>query len=215
MGGYVWKSTGQGWVGVLLVRRAPRGLKHSITRFAARAGGLPVSDRLLLDACPLSLRCHRKSHYQRATYLGADIAMPAMETPPHGASPHTYLSAATRAVGAAPPQQIGVLAAAAATAASTASPAAPDGSDGQDGEATGLRQEEGGGEAGSDGVLPPWRKVEACLAELEDELEGEACTLAGAARALARIACRLFDLADELGGEPGGEPKQHYLLRQC
>lgn len=38
------------------------------------------------------------------------------------------------------------------------------------------------------------------LKELDERAAGEACTPAGAAQALARIACRLYDLADDLGG---------------
>lgn len=36
--------------------------------------------------------------------------------------------------------------------------------------------------------------------ELDERAAQEECTVAGAAQALARIACRLFDLADILGG---------------
>lgn len=40
------------------------------------------------------------------------------------------------------------------------------------------------------------------LEELDAMAADEACTPAGAAQALAQVACRLFDLADALGGEP-------------
>lgn len=41
------------------------------------------------------------------------------------------------------------------------------------------------------------------LKELDERAADEACTPAGAAQALARIACRLYELADALGGERG------------
>lgn len=37
--------------------------------------------------------------------------------------------------------------------------------------------------------------------ELDEMAADEACTPAGAAQALARVACRLYELADALGGE--------------
>lgn len=39
------------------------------------------------------------------------------------------------------------------------------------------------------------------LKELDEKAGDEACTPAGAAQALARIACRLYELADTLGGD--------------
>lgn len=58
----------------------------------------------------------------------------------------------------------------------------------------------GGG--GGGGVVPAGGcgVVVRVLEELDERAAGEACTPAGAAQALARVACRLYDLADDLGG---------------
>lgn len=110
------------------------------------------------------------------------------EEPPQSSSPLAYLISAARAAGTTPPQQVQASIAQASTSSkclghrsesSISSRTAP---------------------IASTGAVSSWI-IDEELSEFEDKAIAEGCTVAEAAQALAQIACRLFDLADDLGGE--------------
>ena len=126
--------------------------------------------------------------YQCLTYLGADNAIPAPETPPPS---HTagavatsnaldFMTVAAAAASASPPKPVPLVADAKRGQGRCHSAAC-----GRALAAVAKRE--------VPGVLG--------LKELDEKAADEACTPAAAAQALARIACRLYELADALGGE--------------
>lgn len=119
------------------------------------------------------------------TYLGADNAIPAPETPPGGpttaVSAFEFITNAAAEASTAPP-----------TLTSLQTKGVPMAGTVRD-------TDEGGCNAGSGFVAVVGRDIEG-LEELDERAADEACTPAGAAQALARIACRLFEMADSLGG---------------
>ena len=126
--------------------------------------------------------------YQRLTYLGADNAIPAPEIPPQ--SPTAGLVAASSAL-----DFMTIAAAAASASPPKAVPLVAEAKHGR-----------GRGHSAASGrSLTAVARQEVPdipgLKELDEKAGDEACTPAGAAQALARIACRLYELADTLGGE--------------
>lgn len=122
------------------------------------------------------------------TYLGADNATAAPETPPGGpnVSALDFMITAAKVASTAPPRLTSLEA--------------------KNVPQTGPGRDTDGGDLSSAGDVDGAvrralirRNIEG-LKELDERASDEACTPAGAAQALARIACRLFELADSLGG---------------
>lgn len=178
----------------------------------------------------------RALDYQRGTYLGADNGVLAMEQAPKVSSPVEFLAAAANDAGVAAPQAFH----ADFTASSVPSMIGGAGSySSQHGntkvmevidrkstdmdEGDGVHSADGSDANGASGATDPLEKrrdsacaliwsVEGELQELDERATDEACSVAGAAQALARIACRLYDLADKLGGEPTRNRFFHVFL---
>lgn len=147
---------------------------------------------------PRTNRCS-DPRYQGLTYLDADNAIPAPKAPPGSNKPSgsttafDFLAAAAQAASAPPP-----------TDPVPQTPTnEPPRSEARD--AAGRSSDDtaaAGATAAGAGIVPSvgGGVVVSGLEDLDEKAAGEACTPAGAAQALARIACRLYDLADDLGG---------------
>lgn len=126
---------------------------------------------------PQTYRCS-DPRYQGLTYLGADNAISVPDVPPGSTTAFNFLATAAEAACTPPPPD---------PVPQTLTNEAP-GSEDRDSAGAGIAP-------AVDGDV-----VVRSLEELDDRAADEACTPAGAAQALARIACRLYDLADDLGG---------------
>ncbi|CAN0024648.1 unnamed protein product, partial [Ectocarpus fasciculatus] len=151
---------------------------------------------------PLLELPQRLSQYQGFTYLDVDNAIPVPETLPGGSPTGTtsaleFLAAAATAARTSPPEPV------------------------QRSLATELRSSFHSGPdhaSASAGTAAAVASALADLAELDERARDEACTPAGAAQALARVACRLYELADTLGGGghrsgPGENPEWQAAMR--
>eukprot|EP00903_Cladosiphon_okamuranus_P018207 g16748.t1 len=151
--------------------------------------GTMIAIREELLAALLKL-CQSDPRYQGLTYLGADNAISAPEAPPGPRTAFDFLATAAEAASTPPPP---------APVPQTPINEAP-GCAVRDGASAGTA-------SAVDGDV-----IVRCLEELDERAAGEACTPAGAAQALARVACRLYDLADDMGGGghrsgPGEHPE--------
>lgn len=135
------------------------------------------------------------SRYQGLTYLGADNAIPAREAPPGPTTAFDFLAAAAEAARTPPPS--GPVPQTPADEGPGSEARGGSGSPSENAAAAGAVAFAGAGVV----AVVDGDAVVRSLEELEERAAGEACTPAGAAQALARVACRLYDLADDLGGE--------------
>lgn len=144
--------------------------------------------KLFSHAIHVDQLAHSNPKCQSLTYLGADNAISTDQAPFEGStgsyeSALAFMTAAATAADTTAPQRVGVL------------PPSPPSKVGRP----------GAEQPAPDGVEPVRGRddlaaVTVSLRTLDQILLEEACTPAGAARALATVACRLHDLADELGG---------------
>lgn len=152
---------------------------------------------LLHQLCPfpiiadnINTAC-RLSQYQGLTYLDVDNAIPVPETVPGGSPTGTtsaleFLADAATAARTSPPEPV--------QQSSVTEPR----SRVRSGD---LRPDHAAASPASAGTAAAVTSALAGLTELDERAKDEACTPAGAAQALARVACRLYELADTLGGE--------------
>ncbi|CAN0248244.1 unnamed protein product, partial [Ectocarpus sp. 8 AP-2014] len=138
---------------------------------------------------PLLELPQRSSQYQGLTYLDVDNAIPVPETVPSGSptgatSALEFLAAAAAAARTSPPESV---------QRSSATEALSRVRSGD------LRPDHAAASPASAGTAAAAASALAGLTELDERAKDEACTPAGAAQALARVACRLYELADTLG----------------
>ena len=147
--------------------------------------------------------------YQGLTYLGADNAIPAPGLPPGLSKPAAgptaafdFLAAAAAAAGAPPPPCPSLPTPTDAPPRSGVRSDADSRSDNTAAAGTGAAAA-AAASAGGGGVVTEivdGGAVIRGLEELDERAAAGACTPAVAAQALARVACRLYGLADDLGG---------------
>ncbi|CAM9296426.1 unnamed protein product [Ectocarpus sp. 12 AP-2014] len=148
------------------------------------------------------------SQYQGLTYLDVDNAIPVPETVPSGSptgatSALEFLAEAAATACTSPPEPV------------QRSSATEPRSRARSGD---LRPDHAAASPASAGTAAAITSALADLTELDERAKDEACTPAGAAQALARVACRLYELADTLGGGghrsgPGENPEWQAAMR--
>ncbi|CAB1121170.1 FK/GFPP [Ectocarpus sp. CCAP 1310/34] len=157
---------------------------------------------------PLLELPQRLSQYQGLTYLDVDNAIPVPETVPPGSPTGTtsaleFLAAATAAARTPSPEPV-------QRSAVTEPRSRVHSGD--------LRPDHAASSPASAGTAAAVTSALAGLTELDERAKDEGCTPAGAAQALARVACRLYELADILGGGghrsgPGENPEWQAAMR--